>query len=141
LKKKPRAVEQAGAVAVRGRGPKAKVLMVRANKNRRHWIFPKGHIEKGESARAAALRELREEGGVAAQVIRRLGTSVYESGRQQVKVAYFLVRFKRTVHSPEVRELKWRSFQAARKHLTFDDARRLVDKAERLVRIKPSART
>ncbi|HEY8747564.1 MAG TPA: NUDIX domain-containing protein [Tepidisphaeraceae bacterium] len=31
----------------------------------RHWDFPKGHLENGEDDLAAALRELREETGIA----------------------------------------------------------------------------
>ncbi|MFH1332713.1 MAG: NUDIX domain-containing protein, partial [archaeon] len=29
-----------------------------------HWDFPKGHIEKGETERETALRELKEETGI-----------------------------------------------------------------------------
>jgi 8-oxo-dGTP pyrophosphatase MutT (NUDIX family) len=38
-------------------------LIVRT-KGRTRWTFPKGHVEVGESGRAAALRELQEEAGV-----------------------------------------------------------------------------
>jgi diadenosine hexaphosphate hydrolase (ATP-forming) len=31
-----------------------------------HWVFPKGHIDPGESALEAALREVEEEAGVVA---------------------------------------------------------------------------
>jgi 8-oxo-dGTP pyrophosphatase MutT (NUDIX family) len=31
----------------------------------RFWDYPKGHVEKGEDDRAAALRELKEEAGIA----------------------------------------------------------------------------
>lgn len=38
------------------------VLVV--NQNHRSWSLPKGHIEKGETAMQAALREIEEETGV-----------------------------------------------------------------------------
>jgi 8-oxo-dGTP pyrophosphatase MutT (NUDIX family) len=124
-----RSVDQAGAVAVRGRGPAAEFLVVRAKKNPGHWIFPKGHIEPGESAEDAALRELREEGGVDGSISRLLGVSTFESGREQVTVSYYLVRFARHVPSAEQRELRWASFAEARRLLTFDDARQLLEAA------------
>ena len=122
-------IDQAGAVAVRGRGSDAEVLVVRARKNPEHWIFPKGHIESGEKAEDAALRELREEGGVDGAIARLLGVSTFASGLEQVKVSYFLVRFARTVPSAEQRELRWTSFDEARRLLTFDDARQLLEVA------------
>src|SRR6476646_10984685 len=57
-------VRQAGAIAVRKSGAAHEVFIVRAKKNPGDWIFPKGHIEPGESAPDAAVRELLEEGGV-----------------------------------------------------------------------------
>ena len=33
-----------------------------------HWDFPKGHIEKGETKQETALRELKEEAGMSAQL-------------------------------------------------------------------------
>jgi 8-oxo-dGTP pyrophosphatase MutT (NUDIX family) len=130
------AVHQAGAVVVRGQGASAEVLLVSAKKDPRQWIFPKGHVEPGESAAEAALREMREEGGVDGRIIRPrpIGVSTYESGKVRVKVSYFLVRYRRAVLTTETRRRRWRKFSKARELVTFDDARALVDKAERLLR-------
>lgn len=48
----------AGAVIVRGRRSDPRFLLLRAF---RHWDFPKGLVEQGESPRAAAVREVAEE--------------------------------------------------------------------------------
>src|SRR5215213_2435161 len=95
------AVHQAGAVVVRGQGASAEVLLVSAKKDPRQWIFPKGHVEPGESAAEAALREMREEGGVDGRIIRPIGVSTYESGKDRVKVSYFLVRYRKAVLTTE----------------------------------------
>jgi len=56
-----------GVVCLRG----AEVLLIRRGKPPRagEWSLPGGRIEWGESARAAALRELREETGVEAELL------------------------------------------------------------------------
>jgi diadenosine hexaphosphate hydrolase (ATP-forming) len=127
-------VNQAGAVVVRGQGAAAEVLLVSAKKDPSQWIFPKGHVEPGESAAEAALRELREEGGVDGRIIKPIGVSTYDSGKDRVRVSYFLVRYSRAVVTTEARKRRWRSFSEARELVTFDDARELVDKAERFLR-------
>ena len=59
-------VEAAGGVVVNGRG---EWLMIRRN-NR--WDLPKGHVEVGESFDCCAEREIEEETGVKARVLRPL---------------------------------------------------------------------
>ena len=51
----------AGVVIVRGAGPDARFLLLRAFS---HWDFPKGLVEPGESPRQAAVREVREESSI-----------------------------------------------------------------------------
>ncbi len=77
---------------------------------------------------------MREEGGVDGRIIRQIGVSIYESGKARVKVSYFLVRYRRAVLTTESRRRRWRSFSKTRELVSFDDARALVDKAERLLR-------
>ena len=52
-----------GAVVYRVEGRTVRFLVVK-NKNGRHWGFPKGHMEYGESERQTALREVLEETGL-----------------------------------------------------------------------------
>lgn len=56
-------VEAAGGVVEREDG---ELLMIRL---RGRWDLPKGHVEMGEEAREAALREVREETGIVADVV------------------------------------------------------------------------
>lgn len=42
------------------------------------WVLPKGRIEKNESTKQAALREVLEESGVKAEIIEYIGEAQYE---------------------------------------------------------------
>lgn len=62
-------VSGSAAVAERGAGgvvfdDTGNVLLLRHASG--HWVFPKGHVEAGETEIEAALREVREESGVEA---------------------------------------------------------------------------
>jgi 8-oxo-dGTP pyrophosphatase MutT (NUDIX family) len=124
-----RIVPQAGAVAFRAgdRGPE--VLLVKAKKDPTVWIFPKGHIETGESSEATALRELREEAGVDGTIVRSLGALEFESGFKTVHVEYFLVRYAREVPPAESRERQWCAYERALELLEFPNARQLLRSA------------
>jgi 8-oxo-dGTP pyrophosphatase MutT (NUDIX family) len=92
-------------------------------------VFPKGHLEAGESNEEAALRELREEAGVDGTIVRAIGSLEFESGRERVRVEYFLVRYTREVPPAESRERRWCSYDEALELLVFPDARRLLQSA------------
>src|SRR5436853_7519497 len=106
-------IAQAGAIAIRRGRSGTEVLVARAKKNPLEWIFPKGHIEPGETAAEAAVRELQEETGVAGEVVRSIGVSVFVSARGEVEVTYFLMRFRGTAQSLESRQIQWTSFTEA----------------------------
>ena len=54
--------KSAGGVVVRFGEPEPRFLLIRDSYG--HWGFPKGHLEKGERADTAALREVMEETGL-----------------------------------------------------------------------------
>lgn len=120
-------VQQAGAITVREQNGSTQVLIVQSSKDPQHWLFPKGHIEAGETAEQTAVRELREEAGVLGTIAGPVGSSTYLMGHKTVDVNYFLVRFEGTVQESEGREVRWLSVADARRALTFDDLRRLLD--------------
>src|SRR3989344_3833274 len=41
------------------------------------YKFPKGHLQKGEFLKAAALREAEEEGKVKAEIVTKIGSNNY----------------------------------------------------------------
>lgn len=126
-------VLQAGAIAVRVRKRGPEVLIVRARRSPNDWIFPKGHIEPGEDAATAAVRELLEEGGVIGEAADLVGTSQIIAGDRHLSVSYYLVRYESDGQAKEQREKAWVSFAEARRRLTFEDARRFLTVVESLV--------
>lgn len=63
-----------GVVIFRG-----KILILYKNYKNKYegWVLPKGTVEEGEEFKETALREVREESGVDASIIKYLGKSRY----------------------------------------------------------------
>jgi len=118
-----------------GRRTKAgpRYLLVTARVNPAHWVFPKGHIERGETPADAARREVIEEAGVRATPIADAGSSTYTvPGKEKVHVVYFLMSFVSGRPASEGRALRWLPYAKARARLTFDEARRALRKAHEM---------
>lgn len=82
----------AGGVLIEGN----KVLTIHWDPPRSSYDFPKGSLQKGETAQAACVREFREETGYSVRVQKPLGQTAYSFiGRDgihyQKTVQYFLV--------------------------------------------------
>jgi diadenosine hexaphosphate hydrolase (ATP-forming) len=74
----------AGGVVVDGAG---RVLLVRYRSGA--WAFPKGHVEPGETLEQTAVREVREETGVAAAVLAPLPATHYTNDRGEARVIHW----------------------------------------------------
>jgi ADP-ribose pyrophosphatase YjhB (NUDIX family) len=67
--RRARTETSAGGVVFRRDGPRIRFLLIRDPYD--NWGLPKGHLEEGETAADAALREVREETGLAELVLQR----------------------------------------------------------------------
>jgi len=129
----------AGGVVARRQGDGWEIALI-ARKGRTIWCLPKGHIEAGETPEQASLREVREETGVTAEILQRLGEVSYwfaskvEQARFFKTVHFFLMWYtggSTDYHDAEVDEVRWFPLAQAVKRMTYPSERKLVRQAEK----------
>jgi 8-oxo-dGTP diphosphatase len=96
------------------------------------WSLPKGKLDAGESFEEAALREIEEETGIRARLVRELPETHYEvRGRPKV-VRYWLMEVESDpgfVANDEVDELRWLEPAQASALLTYERDRDVLSAA------------
>lgn len=114
---------------------KGQVLVTQHSQNK-HWSFPKGLIDPGQTSQQAAIREVKEEGGVVAEIIGKVGYSKYVytlNGEKIFKiVTYFLMKYVSgdiKGHDWEVSDIGWYEPEEALKKLSFNQDKQLLKKA------------
>lgn len=126
-------VEQAAAITYKISNDAPLVLIVRAKRNPDHWIFPKGHVEPGETVEATAVRELREEGGVDGEAVSRVGEYEYTRDGFTFHVVNCLCVYRETVGTVEPRSPRWCTIEEALGLLTFPNARELLHRSLHII--------
>ena len=123
----------AGGVVVRDGHCIVIVPTRRAAGGGRVLALPKGHPDGGESAADAALREVREETGVEAALVDKLGDIRYwymRGGRRIAKVvSFFLLDYvsgELDDHDHEVEHAEWMALDEAARRLTYKGERNMA---------------
>ena len=136
-----REVSAGGVVFRRGPDGEARYLLIRDSYE--NWGFPKGHVERGEPEAEAARREVAEETGL-----------VDLTPRGAIEIIDWYFRFRgRTIHKychfflfesasgdpvPQVEEgitaCVWKPIAAAVETISYDNARAVLERADRIVR-------
>jgi 8-oxo-dGTP pyrophosphatase MutT (NUDIX family) len=124
----------AGGVVVRRMQGRPFVAVVRVRDQ--ILALPKGHPDGEESAAEAARREVREETGLEAEVVERLGDVKYwyvRGGERVMKiVAFFLFRYRSGSvenHDHEVEEALWIPLDEAPRRLAYKGEREMAEVA------------
>jgi len=127
----------AGGLVVDRSGTVAQAALIARldRRGRLLWSLPKGHLERGESAEDAAVREVEEETGIRGRLLGPLGTIdfwfVAEDRRVHKTVHHYLLEADGGELSDadiEVTEVAWVPLPEVRDRLAYADERRLLEK-------------
>ena len=128
------AVSCGGVVIHRG-----KILLLYKNQNGKYvgWVLPKGTLEEGENFKQTALREVKEETGVSAKIIKYIGKMQYSfQGDNDIvnkTVHWFLMEANSFYSKPQEEEFfvdsGYYKFHEAYHLLKFPNEKAILEKA------------
>src|SRR3954468_2966067 len=115
----------------------AEYVALIATRGRTRWGLPKGAVSEGETSEQAALREVNEETGLLAEIVKPLDTIEYffrASGTLiRKRVDFYLMTFvggELTPQLSEVDDVEWVELSEAIQRASFDSERKLLEMAQ-----------
>ena len=127
-------------------------ILILVSKHSYHhgWVFPKGLIgdaeeNKNQTKEETAIREVKEETGVDAEIEQVLTPTQYwyewEGEKIKKTVYYFLMRFTSgdiNKHDDEMEEVEWIKPSEVENRLTYASDKKVWGKAKELINLKES---
>ena len=105
------------------------------------WRLPKGWINEGASSRETAIREVKEEGGIEAKIVKKIGAITYfynssDKGRIFKSVTFYLMEWVKDLaegFDEETSEIAWLPFDQAHQKLSYQGEKEILKKAQGLL--------
>ena len=129
-------------------GSKVLLVQVKNMKGKKIWTFPKGHIEAGETPRQAALREVLDETGYKAAIIRPMLRVKYAFTFQgnyiKKMVQWYLMKKLGRIgkhDTSEILAIRWVSLLKAHELVQYPSDIRLVEMLMTIMHVEPAQAT
>ena len=131
----------AGGIVLKRKGTKILILLCQHSQHH-GWVFPKGLIgdsKKGESKEETAVREVEEETGIKATILKPLEPITYwyfwEGEKRKKTVYYYLMEFIKNTkkRDHEMEAVEWLPVKDVEQRLTYPSDKKIWEQASLVI--------